>query len=76
MVCARDVITVLSFLNGWNAAPLGQINGPYYAGSFNGVKVYVSPMLKKGEFFMGVNGSDMMTSAAVYGIYMPELRAA
>ena len=71
MVCARDVITVLSFLNGWNAAPLGQINGPYFAGSFNGVKVFVSPMLKKGTFFVGVNGSDMQTSAAVYGVYMP-----
>ena len=32
MVCARDVITVLSFLNGWNAAPASTINGPYYAG--------------------------------------------
>lgn len=71
MVCARDVITVLSFLNGWNAAPLGEINGPYFAGSYNGVKVYVSPMLAAGEWFMGVNGSDMQTSAAVYGIYMP-----
>lgn len=71
MVCARDVVTVLSFLNGWNAAPLGQINGPYFAGTFNGVKVYVSPMLKAGEYFLGVNGSDMMTSAAVYGVYMP-----
>lgn len=71
MVCARDVVTVLSFLNGWQAAPLGQVNGPYFAGSYNGVKVYVSPMLATGEFFVGVNGSDMMTSAAVYGIYMP-----
>jgi len=71
MVCARDVITVLSFLNGWQAAPLGTINGPYYAGSFNGVKVYVSPMMAPGMFFVGVNGSDMLTSAAVYGVYMP-----
>jgi len=71
MVCARDVITVLSFLNGWQAAPLGQINGPYYAGSFNGIKVYVSPMMASGQFFVGVNGNDMLTSAAVYGVYMP-----
>lgn len=71
MVCARDVITVLSFLQGWNPAPLNNINGPYYAGSWNGVKVYVSPMLAKGSFFVGVNGSDLQTSAAVYGVYMP-----
>ena len=32
MVCARDVITVLGFINGWQAAPVGQINGPYFAG--------------------------------------------
>ena len=71
MVCARDVVTVLGFINGWQAAPVGQINGPYFAGTFNGVKVFVSPMLAKGEFFMGVNGTDLLTSAAVYGIYMP-----
>ena len=28
-------------------------------------------MLASGEYFLGVNGSDMQTSAAVYGIYMP-----
>ena len=28
-------------------------------------------MLRKGSFFVGVNGSDLQTSAAVYGVYMP-----
>ena len=71
MVCARDVVTVLQFLNGWNAAPKSTINGPYYAGNYNGVKVFVSPQLAPGAFFVGVNGSDLQTSAAVYGVYMP-----
>ena len=71
MVCARDVVTVLMFLNGWKAAPAGQVNGPYFAGTFGQIKVFVSPSLKSGEFFVGVNGSDMLTSAAVYGVYMP-----
>lgn len=76
MVCARDVVTVLMFLNGWHAANVTTVNGPYFAGDYAGVKVYVSPMLNPGEYFFGVNGNDLMTSAAVYGVYMPELRAA
>ena len=76
MVCARDVITVLTLMQGWNPAPKSNINGPYFAGTFGGIKVFVSPMLAPGHYFFGVNGSDMMTSAAIYGVYMPELRAA
>jgi len=71
MVCARDVVTVLMFLNGWHAANVTTVNGPYFAGDYAGVKVYVSPMLAPGEYFFGVNGNDLMTSAAVYGVYMP-----
>ena len=71
MVCARDVVTVLMFLNGWHAANVTTVNGPYFAGDYAGVKVYVSPMLNPGEYFFGVNGNDLMTSAAVYGVYMP-----
>lgn len=71
MVCAPSVVRVLTFINGFNAAPKGKVNGPYLAGTLNGLKVFVSPVLKAGEFFFGVNGDDMMSSAAVYAPYMP-----
>ena len=66
MVVAADVLTVMPYLKGWVAAPASVVNGPYFAGTVDGVKVYVSPAMEPGEFFFGVNGSDLQTSAAVY----------
>lgn len=38
--------------------------------TLNGLKVFVSPSIEAGKFFLGVNGSDLMSSAAVYAPYM------
>lgn len=70
MIIASDVLPVLTFMKGFSAAPAGQINGPYFAGTLNGLKVYVSPAIAKGRFLLGVNGDDMMSSVAVYAPYM------
>ena len=70
MIIASNVLPVLTFINGFTAAPAGQINGPYYAGQVNGLKVYVSPAMTPGEFCVGCNGDDMMSSVAVYAPYM------
>lgn len=70
MVAGANVLTILPFLRGWNAAPRGIANGPYFAGTLDGIKVYVSPAIDANDFFFGVNGSDLQTSAAVYAPYM------
>ena len=70
MVIAADVLPVLTFINGFVAAPVGPVNGPYYAGQLNGLKVYVTPTFNSGEFVVGVNGSDMVSSVAVFAPYM------
>ena len=70
MVCAADVLNVLEFVNGYKAANVSKMYGPYKAGELNGVTIYVSPILKDGEFFFGLNGSDMMSSVGVYAPYM------
>lgn len=70
MVVARDVLNVISFVNGFTAIKASKKNGPYKAGSISGIDVYVSPDLSSGEFFFGLNGSDMMSSAGVYAPYM------
>ena len=62
MVCASNLIPILSFINGWNPAPAGQVNGPYYAGQLGALKVYVSPAMAAGRYIIGVNGDDMMSS--------------
>lgn len=71
MIVASNLIPVLTFIDGWNAAPTGSINGPYFAGTLNGLKVYVSPALKANRYLIGVNGDDYMSSVAVYAPYMP-----
>lgn len=70
MLCARNVLNVLGFLNGFKAASVSHINGPYLAGTLNGLKVFVTPNIEDGKFVLGVNGDDFMSSAAVYAPYM------
>lgn len=70
MLIASNVLPILTFINGFSAAPAGTINGPYYAGTLNGLKVFVTPNIEPGKFVIGVNGNDMMSSAAVYAPYM------
>lgn len=69
MVCARDVLNVLTFVSGWKAVSAKK-NGPYKAGTLGTLDVYVDPDLDSGEYFFGLNGSDMMSSAGVYAPYM------
>ena len=69
MVIAADVLQVLRFVNGFTAVKNAKMNGPYKVGDLDGMGVYVSPRLGMGEFFFGLNGSDMMSSAGVYAPY-------
>ena len=70
MVCAADVIEVLRFVNGYTPVKNAKMNGPYKVAELDGVSIYVSPVLGEGEFFFGLNGNDMMSSAGVYAPYM------
>lgn len=71
MLIAANILPILGFVRTWTPAPVAQVNGPYFAGTVDGVKVFVSPAIADDKFVLGVNGSDMMTSAAVYAPYMP-----
>ena len=70
MVVGANIVTILPYLKGWTAAPASAVNGPYFAGTVDGLKVFVSPSIDENKFFFGVNGSDLQTSAAVYAPYM------
>lgn len=70
MVIASDILPVLRFVTGFTAAKNAKMNGPYKVGELDGMNVYVSPMMEPGEFFLGLNGSDMLSSAGVYAPYM------
>ena len=71
MLIASNILPILTFMKGFQAAPVSSINGPYLAGTLNGMKVFVTPNIVPGKFVVGVNGDDMMSSAAVYATYMP-----
>lgn len=71
MLIASNVLPILTFIKGFTQAPTGSINGPYFAGTLNALKVYVVPSIAPNTFVVGVNGDDMMSSAAVYAPYMP-----
>lgn len=70
MICASNIKPMLVLMEGFKAVSASKINGPYYAGDLNGVKVYISPAIEPGKFVLGYNGDDMVTSAAVYAPYM------
>ena len=71
MICSPDVLSVLMFVPGYQAAPGGIKNGPYFAGTVAGLKVFVTPEYEDGTFVIGVNGDALEASAAVYAPYMP-----
>ena len=70
MLIASNILPILTFVKGFVAAPAGEVNGPYFAGTLNGLKVFVTPSIEPGRFVIGVNGNDAMSSAAVYAPYM------
>ena len=71
MLCSFSVLQILSFLDGFNAAPFNNnIAGPFYAGSYQNLKVYVSPRMVRDTFVLGLNDGEFNTSAAVFGTYM------
>lgn len=71
MLIASDILPVLSFVPSFKAANTAAFNGPYFAGTLNGLKVYVTPNIAAGKFVLGVNNNDLEGTAAVYAPYMP-----
>lgn len=71
MIVAADVMPVLGLISKFQAASTGKINGPYFAGSLNGLKVFVSPAMESGHYVIGVNNNELQATAAVFAPYMP-----
>lgn len=70
MIIASNILPILSMIPSFTNAGTTDINGPYFAGTIDGLKVFVSPAITAGQFIVGVNGDDMMSSAAVYAPYL------
>lgn len=66
MLVSNTIMPVLAMIEAFKAADTTKINGPFFAGTLNGLKVYVTPNIEDGKFVVGVNSGDFMSSAAVY----------
>lgn len=71
MVIAADVLPVISMIGSFQAASTGKINGPYFAGTVGGLKVFVHPGMASGHYVIGVNNNELQATAAVFAPYMP-----
>lgn len=71
MLISSNILPILAFIPGFEAASVSTVNGPYFCGTLNSLKVYVTPNITPNTFVIGVNGDDAMSSAAVYAPYMP-----
>lgn len=69
MICSSSVKKILAQMPAWKASNK-EPNGPYFAGTLNHIKVYVSPAIAKGRYFFGFNGKDLQASAGVFAPYM------
>ena len=70
MIVSRNVLNSIKLLKGWKGANVSNVNGPYFAGNLDELKVYVTPNIAADKFVLGVNGNDYGTAAAVYAPYM------
>ena len=65
MLISSSILPVLGMIDSFKSADTTKINGPYFAGTLNGLKVYVTPNIPVGKFVVGVNDGDFNCSAAV-----------
>jgi len=70
MIISPLLKPMFTLMDGYKPASNIKMNGPYFAGTLNGLKVYVSPVIEANRYVVGYNGDDMVTSAAVYAPYM------
>ena len=66
MLASADLLPILALISSYKPVNVNGVTGPFLAGTLNGLKVFVSPSLKDGEWFLGIKGQDLQTAAAVY----------
>lgn len=71
MVIASDILPIISLCKSFVAAPVTNISGPYMAGTFGGIKVFVSPAVGEGKAIFGYKGNGLEAAPAVLGTFMP-----
>ena len=65
MLVSPDIMPILVFVPGFQAATNAVSNGPYVAGTVGGMKVIVSPAIGDKVCYLGVLGADGKTAVGV-----------
>ncbi len=71
MLVAPDVMPLIQFVPGFSAQQMTGFNGPYFAGTLSGLKVFVTPNIEAGKIVFGVNQGAMEAACGIYAPYMP-----
>lgn len=71
MIISSDILPIISLCKSFVAAPVTNISGPYMAGTFGGMKVFVSPAMGDGRAVFGYKGNGLEAAPAVLGTFMP-----
>lgn len=71
MLVSPDMLPILNFVKGFQPANNAIANGPFVAGTVDGMKVIVSPILEGKVCYLGVLGNDGKTAVGVFAPYMP-----
>ena len=69
VVIAPDLVEILTLLKGFQDTNRTAV-GPYQAGTFMGLKVFVSPVIPEGKFVVGYNGGELEAAPALFAPYM------
>lgn len=71
-----NVLPLVSNMRAFKASGVTSYNGPYFAGTLNGYKVFVSPSLVDANaFILGFKGERLFEAGYVYAPYMPIMQS-
>ena len=76
LLIGLNVLPVVTTMRAFKDASPKDVTGPYFAGTLNGLKVYVSPSLADSNaFVLGFKGERLFEAGYVYSPYMPIMQS-
>lgn len=58
MLVSSTIMPVVAMIDAFRPSDVTKINGPYFAGTLNGMKIYVTPSIPEGRYVLGVHAGD------------------
>lgn len=71
MIIGINVLNVVAYLPGYKASDEVQVNGPFKAGTYNGIEIFVSPVLDADTWVVLHNGGNLKGANSIFAPFMP-----